>query len=771
MRIGPAVYRWRWLILLAWLAGGAGLCALAPVLDPAAHELASFLPTGDPYSRAADALQRSFPRSSGLSQAVVVFERAGEGLSPTDFQAIESVAAAIARPQPPRTAPGDLAGVWVRSPACLRLPTNPFKSPDGHAALVIADVPANFITMRSARVVDHIRAVVRDARLPPGLDAAVTGSSGFGHDYALAAEESHRRIGMVTLIAVLCILLLVYRSPVAALVPLVAISAAAAAAMKVLAIGQHFGMHVGTAEKVFVFVLIYGAGMDYSMLFLSRFREVLDGGCPKGPAAAEALGATVSAILAAAGTNTLGLLMLSLAEYRVFRTAGAAIAAALIVALIASITLVPAMAGIFGRWLFWPGRHVGHVGQARLWPAVARGATRRPVWVLAAVIALLALPAARGAKLTWVYDALAELKPQSPGGVGNAAVGIEAAKRHWPVGQIAPITVLVQSSKPLSVNQWTALSGRLTASVAAASGVQDVRSISAPLGRNIDPVTRALLAAADVRRTAQKALAAFTAGLAAGGRRPRPEDLDPADQIQDEYIAADRQAMRLQAVLDKPSLTLAAMNDLAAIRQAVEKTLATSADHMTVHFVGATAEMARTRAVTQADFRRIAVLVLAVIFVVILVLLRDPILSAFIAAATLLSYFATLGLAYWFIRLAGQPGLDWKVEVFLFVVMVAVGVDYSIFLAARVSQEARSHPVAQAVKNAVVHTGPVISSCGLIMAATLGSLMAGQLKLFVQLGLALALGMLIDTFVVRPLLLPAFITLVKRTGKIPKFLE
>ena len=103
--------------------------------------------------------------------------------------------------------------------------------------------------------------------------------------------------------------------------------------------------------------------------------------------------------------------------------------------------------------------------------------------------------------------------------------------------------------------------------------------------------------------------------------------------------------------------------------------------------------------------------------------------------------------------------------------MVAVGVDYSIFLAARVSQEARENPVPAAVRNAIVHTGPVISSCGLIMAATLGSLMAGELKLFVQLGLALALGMMIDTFVIRPLLLPAFITLTRRTGRIPRFLE
>ncbi len=740
MRIGPAVYRWRWLILLAWLAVGAGLCALAPALDPASQEPASFLPTDDQYSQAADALQRSFPHSSGLSQAVVVFERADAKCSSADFHAVESVAAAIARPHPPQTAPRDLAGIAVRSPADLPLPTNPLKSPDGHAALVIVDVPANFITIRSARIVDHIRAVVQDANLPRGLDAAVTGSSGFGHDYAVAAEASHQRIGLVTLIAVVVILLLVYRSPVAALVPLLAISAAAAVAMKVLAVGQHFGIHIGTAEKVFVFVLIYGAGMDYSMLFISRFREMLDAGCAKAQAAGKALGATMAAVLASAATDTLGLLMLSFAEYRIFRTAGAAIAAALIVALIASITLVPAMAGILGRWLFWPGIHVGRAGEAKLWHTIARGATRRPVWVLAAVIVMLAVPAVRGAKLTWVYDALAELEPAAPAGVGNATVGIEAAKRHWPVGQIAPVTVLVQSQTPLSVSQWSAMSGKLTAAVAAASGVQDVRSLSAPLGGKIDLITRTLLAAA-------------------------------AGRTQAEYLAADHHAMRLQAVLDKPSLTLAAMNDLAAIRSAVDKTLDASGAQLTARFIGATAEMAEMRVITQADFNRIAILVLAVIFTMILMLLRDWILSAFIVAATLLSYFATLGLAYWLIGLTGQPGLDWKVEVFLFVVMVAVGVDYSIFLAARVSQEARDHPVAEAVRNALVHTGPVISSCGLIMAATLGSLMAGQLKLFVQLGLALALGMLIDTFIVRPLLLPAFITLVKRTGNIPRFLE
>ena len=123
---------------------------------------------------------------------------------------------------------------------------------------------------------------------------------------------------------------------------------------------------------------------------------------------------------------------------------------------------------------------------------------------------------------------------------------------------------------------------------------------------------------------------------------------------------------------------------------------------------------------------------------------------------------ATLGISYW---VFGGEGLDWKVEVFLFVVMVAVGVDYNIFLASRLAQEARRLPVKLATCRAVIHTGPVISSCGLIMASTLGSLMAGDLQLLRQLGFALALGMLIDTFLVRPLMLPAFVVVAKRTGR------
>ena len=136
-----------------------------------------------------------------------------------------------------------------------------------------------------------------------------------------------------------------------------------------------------------------------------------------------------------------------------------------------------------------------------------------------------------------------------------------------------------------------------------------------------------------------------------------------------------------------------------------------------------------------------------------------------------LSYMATLGLCAWaFTWYYGDAGMDWKVQIFLFVVMASVGVDYNIFLASRLAQEAKLYPPREAIRQAVIHTGPVISSCGLIMAATLGSLMAGEIELLHQLGFSLGLGMLIDTFIVRPLLLPAFATLFNRTGRSTRLL-
>ncbi|MHC4294801.1 MAG: MMPL family transporter, partial [Planctomycetota bacterium] len=387
MTIGTPIVRFRWWVLAGWIAGGCALALLVGGIDPSANEPESLLPPDTPYSLAVAAMERCFPDNSHLSEAAVVFERCDGKLTDADFAAIESVAERIARPDN-AAGESDLVDVKVRSPRSIRLKVNPLisdVSDKGQAALIVVSVPVNFITHRSARIVENIRRILSSWKLPEGLKSAVTGSSGFGHDYADAAKRSHRQTLRVTIAAVIVILLVVYRAPIAALVPLVAISAAAFVALKILAAAQQFGMHVGMAERIFVVVLLYGAGTDYSLFFISRFREFLSDGFESRAATAQALDATFPAILASAGTDTAGLLMLCFADYRVFRTTGPAVAVALMVALLAAVTLVPCAVAIIGGRLFYPnhlaatgrGKGVGFGGR-RSWPALARMVTARP---------------------------------------------------------------------------------------------------------------------------------------------------------------------------------------------------------------------------------------------------------------------------------------------------------------------------------------------------------------------------------------------------------
>ena len=767
------IIRMRWWILAAWLACAAALVVFSPRSNPALYEPSSFLPAGVPSRQASDALHEAFPAEAGYAQAMVIFERVGAPLTRTDLAAMEDVAARIVAGSPGGP-PGLLRGVKVLSPAMIPLPDNPLISPateQGQAALIRVTVPTSFITIHSIKVVDHIRAVLLQANLEQrGLRAAVSGSAGFGSDYAAAVEESHHRAVLVTVTAVAVILGLVYRAPLAAMLPLAAISLAAIVAVNILSLLQRAGLHTGTAEGIFVVVLIYGAGVDYALLLTGRYREFLSLAPGEEPAtspakaAALSLHSSIGAIAAAAGTNILGMLMLMVAHHVILRSTGPAVAVALGTALLATVTLVPALMAILGKKLFWPTGHMTQIGAKRLWPAVAGVVTARPLIVMLITLAVLLIPTVRGARLTWVYDALSSLDARWTDGLGNSVAGSQIASRYWPVGEIAPVQILVVLSEPMSVDRWRSISDRLTqvlldlrtSGVPVNQPVQNVRSLVRPLGRQAatQPQTRR--------------------GLAAGL-------LDPLQALANQlYLGANHRATRLEAVLAVQPFSLPAMSAVEEIRRQVQSALqaepAQGVDGRSisthVYIGGSTAEMIDIRNVTRADFQRIAVLVLCVILVVVTILLRDVLLAAFMLACTVLSYFATLGLSYWFFaavaslfHLPAYAGLDWKVEVFLFVVIVAVGQDYTIFLMGRLMQEARRLPPRAAAREALIHTGPVISSCGLIMAATLGSLAAGRLVLLVQLGFALALGMLIDTFLVRPLLLPAFVALTGRTGK------
>ena len=757
--VGDFVSRRGIWVLGAWLALAGALWGLVPWVDPARSESITYLPPEARSQQAAEALARHFPALAGQSEAVVIFERQGGPLTREDFGAIEESAKWFPRPAAGDPGGLDLAGLHVRSPASILLSQNPLVSPptgQGQAALVIVEVPANFVTIRSARVVQHIRSVLAGQGLPAGLEAAVTGSSGYGADYALAAQRSNQRSFAVTIAAVLIILVVVYRAPLAAAVPLAAVSLAAAIVLKLLDVFSYWGLHAGTAERTFVFVLLYGAGTDYSLLLVSRYREFLRSGEPHRAAVAGAWAGTMRPIMASGLTNTVGLLALCAARFRIFQTTGPAVAMAMAVMMLAALSLVPALLALAGPVIFWPRREnrdtfhfpprkmvtvpISRRASSRFWRGVAVLVTTRPLAVLAVCGAVLGAPAVAGARADWVYDQLTTLAPTY-----DAIRGKDMALRHWGVGQIAPVTVVLETKTPLTPPEWERLCRQLTARLSGVRGVEDVRGLTQPVGRTRSAATApapsvlAVLADPLVRLAARK-----------------------------EYLSEDGLGARLVVVLDHAALSREAMATAEAVRATAEKFLSPAPGRpavAAVYLAGATPETDDLRDITTADFHRIAILVVAIIFAVLVALLRRAVTALFLAGCTVLSYLAALGVAQWvFVGLLGASGLDWKVQVFLFVVMVAVGVDYSIFLGARMVEELRRPPVRSrppvppglAIRRAVIHTGPVISSCGVIMAATLGSLMTGDLALLHQLGFTLTLGMLMDTFLVRPLLVPAF---------------
>ncbi|MBN1555663.1 MAG: MMPL family transporter [Phycisphaerae bacterium] len=791
MTFSDVIPKYRWGVLGLWVLLAAGLIVLTPQGDPGKNEVESFLPADAPFRVASTRLANYFPRQHGLSQAVVFFERTDGKLTLDDQAYINGVALKFLQPSdgdlPPRdlyslslfspgmidaafTAAraadmvGDLRGSLrsaiqgknILSSATLNSPPNPLitpAGPNGQAAIVRVNIPSDFITHRTTRVVKHLRKVLAQNSPPAGLRVSVTGSAGYGHDYSLFVHDSHDRTIVATLIAVVLILLLVYRAPAAAFVPLAAISLAAVVVVMGIDIAQNAGVAIGIAERIFVFVLMYGAGIDYSLLYLSRYREFLSADLNPSDATRHALRATLPAIVASAATDAVGIFMLVFCRFVIFQTTGPAVAASLLVALLASITLVPALARIFGRRLYWPRRltPISAEDQCapqshRVWALLAKTVTRKPGIILAVMLLVLAIPASRALKIHWVYDALAGIEstwtdatdqPTTPEhGVGNAAAGIETAVRHVPVGEIAPVTILIETTQPLPANQWISLSRKLTDALGTLPGVQNIRSLTQPLGKDYTPPK--------------------------GSRT----ELTVQTFARSEYIGNHGHAMRLEAVMGMHTMSDAAMTLAETLRRTARDVLDNSDVQGQVYLSGATAQMNEIRAVTQRDFYLVVVLVLGVIFLIVLLLLRDWLLTAFMVGAIGVSYLATLGLCSWvFSAMWGLAGMDWKVQIFLFVVMAAVGVDYNIFLAARLSQEARNHPPIEAIQRAVIATGPVISSCGLIMAATLGSLMVGQVELLRQLGFAMGLGMLMDTFVIRTLLLPSFAALLRRTGQ------
>lgn len=727
-RLGQLVARKPWWMIGLWgflLACGVGWSLYLGALPPA--EVGSFLPEDAPSNMATRVMRRAFPDLASLSSVVVVIERES-GLTPEDITWLDHVVQESATRINQTVLFQEGAGARVLSPASVLLRPR-LVSPDGQAALALVNLQSHFISEHTIAAVEIIESHSR-ANTPPGLTVEITGQGGIGRDYFQATRQALHRTTWVTIVAVLVILTFVYRSPVGGGVPLIAIGSSVYIAFVVLKTLTWHGWPISNMEHLFAVVLLFGAGVDYAFFWVARYREEMARDATMVEACSSAMGYAAPAILASALTTICGLSTMMAADLLPARIAGKVLPLVLIIALAAALTLVPALVRLFRDAMFWPLTAKARLtfGQRRLWPWLARRVTRTPATVLLLGGIALAIPGIYAISIQYRFDSLSQL----PEGTSSQR-GFDIAHRHFPVGELYPTNVLIDlESRPRGAAELRPLAEKLTEEMRAVHGVVDVYSLTQPRGTRSENALGPL-----IERMATSL-----------------------------YYASDASVLRFEILIEPKPFSFEAMAIVERLRDIARETLDRQGEQARagdIYFSGLTSYIIGVRNISGSDQLRIMILASLVIAAIIYVLIRDLPMTLFMILATWLTFGTAMTFSEWaVIRFVGLEGLDYKVRLIVFVIVVAVGQDYNIFLVTRWLQEPPEVDDAEAVRRAIVSTGSVISSCGLIMAATLGSLWAGGLSLLQQTGLALACGILIDTFFVRPILIPSFFLATKR---------
>lgn len=643
--------RFSWIVALAVMIGSAALMVLIGS-DSSSERSPDPVPASAESARA-EAVRAQMPGGDRAPVILVYSRRDGAALTPADLAAIKQ--------QP--VIPSDDRVVAVA--------TIPLDS--GLSGFALSDA------------VKQVRASAEDG-LPDNLRVEVTGGPAFGADIANSFSGANFTLLAVTALVVALLLIVTYRSPVLWLVPLAVIGFAdRVAAVVGSAVAQAFGMFPDGSTSGITSVLVFGAGTNYALLLISRYREELGRNGNHREALKAAVRNAGPAILASNATVVLALLTLVLASSPSTRSLGVQAASGLVVAAVFVLLVLPPLLALFGRKLFWP--FVPQVGakpltDSGIWHRIASGVARRPTSIATAAVVLLALLSTALLSTPAGLSQTEQFRVQA-----ESISGYRTLAAHFPSGITDPTTVIAP----------TADSADIEKAIAATPGVVS----SSPTGESPDGLRQ------------------WSVVL---GAEPASDDaFRTIDALRDSVHAVDTGAL-----------------------------------------VGGSDAKARDASAAAARDRAVIIpAILAVVLVVLYALLRSALAPLVLVAVTVLSAMAALGLGGWAsVHIFGFPALDNTAPLFAFLFLVALGVDYTIFLVTRAREETPEYGTRQGIIRAVSATGAVITSAGIVLAAVFCVLGVLPLIVLTQIGIIVGLGILLDTFLVRTVIIPALFTLV-----------
>ena len=661
--------RAKWVVLALWLVVLFLTAPLASKLtDAQDNDAASWLPGS---AESTQVLQVSEDFRPEQIPAVVVYARES-GLTPPERATIAKDVAEIKR----LTAHG-IRGPETRGPVYDR-PSDP------RAAQVIVPITMDEKGWQEITpAVDSLRDVV--GKGGDGLAVHITGPGGTSADFSKAFEGIDSTLLLSAMAVVIVMLLITFRSPTLLLVPLLSVVAALFTAQAfIYLLAQHAGLTVNGQSAGILTVLVFGAGTDYALLLVARYREELHRHEDRHEAMALALHRAGPAVLASGATVVLSMLVLLAAEMNSTRGLGPVAAIGVMVALLAMTTLFPALLVIFGRWIFWPATpRFGAPDRIEtgVWARTGARIAQRPrmVWIITALVLAVCSLGLIQLRAEGISNADAFT------GKPDSITGQEVSAQYFPAGSGDPLVIVSDQAQARQVGE----------AVAGTRGV-------VPESLGLPPGTK----------------------------------------------ASFEGKVLFEATMTAPADSEAAKQTVERVRDAVH-----AVPDADAQVGGGTAALLDMDAATTHDNLVIIPLVLAVVLMILCGLLRALIAPLLLIGTVILSFAAALGIsALAFRHLFDYAGESTDFPLFVFVFLVALGIDYNIFLTTRIREEAAHRGTRQGVVTGLAATGAVITSAGLVLAGTFAALGTLPMVAFAEIGFAVALGVLIDTFIVRSVL-------------------
>jgi RND superfamily putative drug exporter len=743
--LGRITVRYRWPIIAGWIVATILLMVCLPSLSSVEKSSNSqFLPSTAASVRADQLAQPFNPRTNSTVTVVASSATTHRTLTTADIAAI------------------DRAEEAMRSIPRVTAVVDQGTSTDGeaHRALVDLSVPPGSTAKAAVDTVAGLRSTFTTSGAPAGLELHLTGGVAAAVDQQSQNGHTQTLTELLSVLFILALLFLTFRALLAPFVALLPSVVAMFAAGPVIAVSTHLGVQVSDLTPILLTVVLLGAGTDYGLFLIFRVREEIRRGKPGHEAVAFSL-CKVGESITFSGLTVVGALAtVVVATFGLYQGLGPALAIGIAVALLANLTLLPALLAVLGRSVFWP--KVPREGQRSggAWGRIAGRVVGRPVLTL--VIGLV------------IFGGLAlSMLAYSPNGFNNPPAPASTDSGR---GQ-----VILNQAFPSSDSDPTSVVFRLPTSVWNEPQVLATALHGLSRSGAFSSVTSALdpdgtVVSADALARAHQELAPLGPAAQLPVVPPSGVDVSPsvyaAYKASTQFISADGTTIQYQTALAAgPPNSTAAATAIPAVR-AVVTSVARDVDATSSGVAGDAPVAADVGSISGSDLFRIIPIVMIVLALLLAIVLRSLVAPLYLVISVGLSYLASLGLAVLVFELiGGQDGINFVLPFFMFIFIMALGQDYNILVMTRIREEAHHAPIRVAVRRAVEATGTTVTSAGLILAGTFGVLTATGGTQVQEIGLGLAAGILLDTFFVRTLLVPSAVVLLGRWNWWPSSLS